>query len=87
VNFVGSLLGNRFGTDVTVDYAPFTSLAANPATLVDYCNLLFMGGGMSAEERTEIINAVTLTAASNPTERVRTALYLTIAAAQAQVDR
>jgi fibronectin type 3 domain-containing protein len=87
VNFVGSLLGNRFGTDVTVDYAPFTNLAGNAATLVDYCNQLFMGGAMSAEERSEIINAVNVTAASNPTERVRTALYLTLSAAQAQVDR
>jgi hypothetical protein len=87
VNFVGSLLGNRFGADVTVDYAPFMSLAGTAATLVDFCNQLFMGGSMSAEERTEIINAVNVTAASNPTERVRTALYLTLSAAQAQVDR
>jgi hypothetical protein len=87
VNFVGSLIGNRFGADVTVDYTPFTSLAANAATLVDFCNQLFMGGTMSAEERTEIVNAVNVTAASNPTERVRTALYLTISAAQSQVDR
>jgi hypothetical protein len=87
VNFAGSLLGNRFGTDVTVDYAPFTSLAGNAAALVDFCNNLFMGGAMSTEERNEIISAVNVTAASNPTERVRTALYLTIIAAQAQVDR
>jgi uncharacterized protein (DUF1800 family)/fibronectin type 3 domain-containing protein len=87
VNFVGALLGNRFGADVTVDYTPFTSLATNAAALVDYCNVLFMGGAMSAEERTDIINAVNVTATSNPTERARTALYLTIATAQAQVDR
>jgi uncharacterized protein (DUF1800 family) len=87
VNFAGSLLGNRFGTDVTVDYAPFTSLAGNAAALVDFCNNLFMGGAMSTEERNEIISAVNVTAASNPTERVRTALYLTIIAALAQVDR
>jgi uncharacterized protein (DUF1800 family) len=87
VNFVGSLLGNRFGTDVTVDYAPFTSLAGSAASLVDFCNQLFMGGTMSAEERTEIINAVNVTAATNPMERVRTALYLTLTAAQSQVDR
>ena len=35
---------------------------ANAAALVDYCNLLFMGGRMSAAERTEIINAVSVTA-------------------------
>jgi fibronectin type 3 domain-containing protein len=87
VNFVGSLLGNRFGADVTVDYTPFMNLAGTAATLVDYCNQLFMGGSMSAEERTEIINAVNVTAATNPTERVRTALYLTLSAAQSQIDR
>jgi uncharacterized protein (DUF1800 family)/fibronectin type 3 domain-containing protein len=87
VNFIGSLLGNRFGADVTVDYTPFTSLAANAATLVDFCNQLFMGGAMSTEQRTDIINAVNVTAASNPAERARTALYLTLAAAQSQVDR
>ncbi len=87
VNFVGSLLGNRFGADVTVDYAPFTSLAGTAAALVDFCNQLFMGGAMSAQQRTEIINAVNVTAATNTTERTRTALYLTLSAAQSQVDR
>ncbi|MEQ1870118.1 MAG: DUF1800 family protein [Vicinamibacterales bacterium] len=87
VNFVGALLGGHFGADVAIDYAPFTSRAADPAALVDYCSLLFMGGRMSIEERAELISAVRATSASNAPERVRTALYLTLTAAQAQVDR
>jgi uncharacterized protein (DUF1800 family)/fibronectin type 3 domain-containing protein len=87
VNFVASLLGGSFGTNVAIDYAPFTGLAANPAALVDYCNLLFMGGTMSPEERTDIMAAVGVSSATNVTERARTALYLTLVAAQGQVDR
>ena len=37
-NFVGSLLGGYFGADVAFDYGPFTSRAADPAALVDYCS-------------------------------------------------
>ena len=86
-NFVAALVGGRFGADVMIDYTPFTSRAANAAALVDYCNLLFMGGRMSTEARLEIINAVQITRADNANERVRTALYLTLTAAQFQVDR
>ena len=87
VNFVGELLGGSFGDNVHVDYAPFTSLASDPAALVDYANLLFMGGRMSLEERTEIISAVRVSPANRLLERVRTAHYLTLVAAQGQVDR
>jgi uncharacterized protein (DUF1800 family) len=86
-NFVADLLDGRFGGDVVVDYGPFTSRAGDAAALVDYCGLIFTGGRMSLEERTEIVNAVRRTSAGNPGERVRTALYLTLTAAQAQVDR
>ena len=54
---------------------------------MDYCSLLFMGGRMSPETRLEIINAVTMSRMDNPTERVRTALYLTLTSAEFQVDR
>ena len=86
-NFVAALLGGWFGTDVVVDYTPFTSMATDSTGLVDYCSRLFMGGRMSPEARMEIINAVRVTPASNYTERARTALYLTLTAAQFQVDR
>ena len=83
-NFVGQLLSGGFGTEVTIDYAPFTSKAADPAALVDYCSLLFMGGQMSSAQRTEIIAAVSAT--SGATDRVQTAIYLTLGTAQYQVE-
>ena len=86
-NFVGSLLGGWFGTDVAFDYVPFTSLAADPAALVDYCSRLFMGTRISPEMRAEIIRAVRVSPATSTRERARTAIYLTLVAAQTQVDR
>jgi uncharacterized protein (DUF1800 family) len=86
-NFLASLLGGSFATDVTVDYSPFTMLADNAPELVDYCNLLFRGGSMSLEERDEIIAAVGVSSATNVNERMRTAVYLTLVTAQGQVDR
>lgn len=85
-NFVGELLGGHFGSNVVVDYAPFTSLATNPPMLVDYCNLVFMGGRMSLEERAEIIATVRVSPSTKLRERVNTAIYLTLVAAQGQVD-
>jgi hypothetical protein len=85
VNFAALLLGGSFGANVSLDYTPFTSRASDPAALVDYCSVLFMGGRMSLEQRTEVIAAVR--ASANSMERARTALYLTLAAAQGQVDR
>jgi uncharacterized protein (DUF1800 family)/fibronectin type 3 domain-containing protein len=87
VNFAGELLGGFFGGDATVDYSPFTSRARDAAALVDYCNLLFMGGQMSAGERAEIITAVRRTAFTDTAERAKTAIYLILVMAQTQVDR
>jgi uncharacterized protein (DUF1800 family)/fibronectin type 3 domain-containing protein len=86
-NFVGELLGGWFGANVGVDYTPLTSIARDAAALVDYCNLVFMGGRMSPQERAEIIGAVRATPISYTMERTRTALYLTLVIAQTQVDR
>lgn len=85
-NFSGMLISGGFGADVTVDFTPFTSRAADPAALVDYCSLLLMGGNMSTEQRNEIITAVRFTPATNLAERARTALYLILASAQYQAD-
>ncbi|MBY0373680.1 MAG: DUF1800 domain-containing protein, partial [Bryobacteraceae bacterium] len=86
-NFAGRVISGAFGGDVTIDYTEFRNRANDAAALVDYCNTLFLGGQMSLQLRTEIINAVQVTPATNPTERVRTALYLILASAQYQVDR
>ena len=87
VNFAGRLISGGFGADVVIDSSEFTSRASDPAALVDYCNLLLMGGQMSVEQRNEIISAIRVTPATNAPERVRTALYLILASAQYQVDR
>jgi hypothetical protein len=87
VNFVGALLGRWFGSDFTIDYTPFTSRARDAAALVDYCNLVFMGGRMSPQERSQIMAAVRVTPVESTMERTRTALYLTLVIAQSQVDR
>jgi len=86
-NFVGALLAGAYGSAVTIDYSPFAGRASDAAALVDYCSLLFMGGRMSSAERTEIINVVSSFSSSNVGERVGSAIYLTLTAAQAQVDR
>jgi uncharacterized protein (DUF1800 family) len=86
-NFAGSLVGGGFGQNVTIDYTPFMNRANDPGALVDYCNLIFTGGMMSAEQRAELISAVRASPATRATERIRTAIYLTLAAAQYQVNR
>ena len=87
VNFSAALLGDWFGDDVVIDYTPFTSRAVNPPELVDYVNRLLTGGRMSLEQRAEIISAVRASPSTRQLERARTALYLTLVAAQSQVDR
>jgi hypothetical protein len=73
---------------VAIDFTPFTARATDPAALVDYCNLLFLGGRMSPEERKIIIAAVRgASTTGEAVERVRTALFLTLVIAQSQVDR
>jgi uncharacterized protein (DUF1800 family)/fibronectin type 3 domain-containing protein len=86
-NFVAQVISGSFGTDVTIDYTPFTAVAGDAAALVDYVNTLFMGGMMSSQQRQAIIDAVNVTPASNALERVKTALYLTLTSGQYYVER
>jgi hypothetical protein len=86
VSLVGRVLGNQFSTSVTVDYTPFTNLAATPDALIEYVNQLFMGGRMSSTERTRILTAVQASPSTDALGRAKTAVYVTLVAAQAQVD-
>jgi uncharacterized protein (DUF1800 family)/fibronectin type 3 domain-containing protein len=86
-NFAAELLANRFGDNVTYDLNPFRALAPDPAVLVNYVNLLFVGGRLSTAERAEIVKAVMATPPERPGERSRTAIYLTLVIAQSQIDR
>jgi hypothetical protein len=86
-NYIGALLGGRFGTDVAFDLAPFNALATDPGALVDYCNLVFLGGRMAPAERSVVLSAVRASSTTaSATERVRTAIYLTMVIASSQVD-
>jgi hypothetical protein len=86
-NFVARVLGGTYAASMVIDYTEFTARARDAAALVDYANLLFRGGQMTTAVRAEIIAAVRTIAITNPTERLRTALYLTLATAPFQVDR
>jgi hypothetical protein len=86
-NYIGALLGGRFGTDVAFDLTPFNALATDPGALVDYCNLVFLGGRMALAERSVVLSAVRASSTTaSATERVRTAIYLTMVIASSQVD-
>ncbi len=95
-NFVNTLVFGTIGlpsyappgaTSVTVDLAPWTSLAADPAALVADLDQRLMQGRMSTAMRDTIVAAVAATPASSPTTRARTALYLVAASPQYQVQR
>ena len=68
----------------TIDYSPYTAVAADPNALVDTVNALIMGGTMSSPMRQAIITAVQTS--SGTTERIRTALYLVASSMQYQVE-
>lgn len=86
VNFVAAVLGNWYSNDVTIDYTPFTVLAGDPAGLVDHCARLLLGTRIANDHRAAIIAAVRAAPPANALERARTALYLTMVVAQAQVN-
>jgi uncharacterized protein (DUF1800 family) len=74
-------------TTASVSLTPWISRAGNPAALVDDLSLRLMHGAMPADMRARIIQAVTAIAASNPTYRAQTAIYLTATSAQYNVQR
>lgn len=82
-NLVALIVGN-LTTTVIYDLDPFTSRAQDAVALTDYCNLLFMGGNMTAQSRGEIIAAVRAIAVTSTAERARTALYLTLITSQVE---
>ena len=63
---------------IVLDLSAPTSLAANPPQLVDSLNNLLMGGGMSSNMRTIVVNAVSQIPAANTLERAQTAVHLLV---------
>jgi uncharacterized protein (DUF1800 family) len=75
------------GTTVSFDMQPYIQSAGNPGGLVDILADRLMPGRMSPAMRQTIVNAVTATPASDPTNRARTALYLIATAPAYNVNR
>jgi uncharacterized protein (DUF1800 family) len=95
-NFINTIVFGSIGlpsyapagsTTAAVSLTPWINMAGNPAALVDDLSARLMHGAMPADMRSRIIQAVTAIAASNPTYRAQTAVYLTATSAQYQVQR
>jgi uncharacterized protein (DUF1800 family) len=72
---------------ITLNLAAELTRASDPAGLVDHLNSVFMAGGMSPSMRSIMINAVNQIPSNNPTERVRTAIYLVVNSPEFVVDK
>jgi uncharacterized protein (DUF1800 family) len=80
-NFLRTALYSFLGPSadrITLNLSNEITLASDPVKLVDHLNALMMAGSMSSPMRTTLINAVNTIAATNPTERARTAIYLVV---------
>ena len=82
INFLGMVRGFGDGDSAILpkdDYATERALANNPAALLDHLNVLLVAGQMSASTRNTILPAINEIPDSNPIDRVRTAVFLTMA--------
>lgn len=72
-----------------IDLTPYTDLArgSDPTPLLDTLDTLLLHGTMSAEMRGIVTNAVLAVPASQPLQRVRTAVYLIVTSSQYYVER
>ena len=80
-NFISNTVERGFGwneTNVKSSYTPELALASNPAALLDHLNLLLVAGRMSTGTRQTILDAVNAFPASDPRNRVYTAITLTM---------
>lgn len=72
---------------ITLNLTTELTRASDPAGLVDHLNSVLMAGGMSSSMRNIMVNAVTQIPSNNPTERVRTAIYLVVSSPEFVVDK
>ena len=80
-NFIISVVQSGYGwndTNIRASYSNELPLAANPTALMDRLNLLLVAGRMSSTTRSTILTAVNAVPSSNPTQRVHTAVALTM---------
>ncbi len=92
LNFMRAAVDTGAGTgrDVRSAYATEVALAANPGALVDRVKLLLTANGMTDATRSAIVNAVTsisATATNAMLNRVKLAVYLTLASPEFIVQK
>ena len=73
---------------LVMDYSTLTPLVATPPLLLDRLSLLFCANGMSVATRARIGTALqALNPSTDDTERVKTALYLTVVSPDAALQK
>ncbi len=80
-NFIVGVVPNGFGwgdSNIRANYSNELALAGNPPALLDRLNLLLLAGRMSSTTRSTILTAVNAVPAANTTQRVHTAVALTM---------
>ena len=74
-------------TGTQFDWTPYTSLAVDSNALLNRVNEVMFSGKLTAATRAVIKTAIDAVPVSDPTGRARAALYLSIAAPEAQIVR
>ena len=95
INFAQSTLYGTIGvspqlygaTGTQLDWAPYSAVAADSNALLDRVNEVMFGGKLTATTRAIIKPAIDAVPAADPLGRARAALYLSIAAPEAQIVR
>lgn len=95
INFAQSTLYGTIGvspqlygaTGTQFDWTPYSAVAADSNALLDRINEVMFGGKLTQATRAIIKPAVDAVPASDPLGRTRAALYLSIAAPEAQIVR
>ena len=95
INYAQSALYGSIGistalygaTGTQFDWTPYTSIATDSNALLNRINEIMFSGKLTATTRAAIKTAIDAVPVSDPTGRARAALYLSIAAPEAQVVR
>jgi hypothetical protein len=95
INFAQSTLYGTIGvspqlygaTGTQFDWTPYSSVATDSNALLDRVNEVMFGGKLTAATRAIIKPAIDAVPATDPQGRARAALYLSIAAPEAQIVR
>ena len=84
INISAALYG---ATGTQFDWTPFTSVAADSNALLDRVNEIMFSGKLSGTTRATMKTAIDTVASTDTMNRARMALYLAVAAPEAQITR